>query len=63
MPSSVFPNDNASASTAAGRSFACDKDEFADERNARAVIQSFPLALGFDKLANLFLALLPDSQA
>jgi hypothetical protein len=38
-------------------------DEFADGRNARAVIQFFPLALGFDKLATLFLALLPDSQA
>jgi hypothetical protein len=38
-------------------------DEFADGRNARAAIQFFSPALGFDKLANLFLALLPDSHA
>jgi hypothetical protein len=38
-------------------------DEFADGRNTQATLQFFPSALGFDKLANLFLALLPDSHA
>jgi hypothetical protein len=36
-------------------------DEFADGRDARAAIQFFPSASGFDESANLFLALLPDS--